>query len=162
MEILSLGPAEHSLSQRANYTHPETPGEGLSRCREEVVWEVPRSQARSGPQSCAHAIVHPGPRPSSQEVPRTVSAGRQEGPTKEEQRAEQNLCSCAVRRPLRAPGEQLEPGGWVTWYLLHLSGKADENSCGLLPLETTQGPDLLGTCWASHMESLQHEGNGQH
>lgn len=37
MEILSLGPIEHSLSRRANDTHPETRGEGLvGRCQEGV------------------------------------------------------------------------------------------------------------------------------
>lgn len=37
----------------------------------------------------------------------------------------------------------------MTLYFLHFFGKGDENCCGLLSLETPQGPGMLRTCPAS-------------
>lgn len=60
-----------------------------------------------------------------------------------------------------ASGPRLEE--WVTLYFLHLSGKGDDNSRGLLPLESDQGPGIPRARLASHMEHLPTlEKNGQH
>lgn len=161
MESLSLGPIAHSLSQCAKYTHPVTlaggaceplpGGSGVRRAKVTgTIWPA---------ELCTHDGL-PTVKASASAQCLLDVRGRS---MREEQEPEQNLCSWGWSGYNRGHvGKWLESGGWVTLYLLHLSGKAAENSRGLLSLETTQGSNLLRTCRTSQMDSLQHQGNRQH
>ena len=118
--------------------------------------EYPRSQAESGQQSGArHGL--PMLKASAMGSTSTASGGWQGAAeaggtgtgTESVPRAGQ-----AVPEGISAGGPSL--GEQATLYFLRFSGKGDENSCGLLPWETPQGPGILRTCPASQ------RGNGQH
>lgn len=175
METLSPGCTAHSLPQLANDTHPEPRGRGPTAAAQKGVWpEESQGHRRNlAQQRCVHVRVYPGSRPLPWEVPLPCLLEVGGSPCggvggwgvggEGEQGLGQNPCSYGWSGcPRGRSGWWPESGGWVTLCLLHLSGKADENSCGSLPLDTPQGPGLLGPCKTSQMENLQHWGNSQH
>lgn len=127
MESLSLSSSAHSLSQHAKCTHPEMQA-GAGRAR-----ALPRGSGVR--RAKVTGTIWPAVLCTHHSLP-TVKASAVGGtsaqclldvrgqPRREKRELGQNLCSWGSEGTL-AGGPS--PGECVTLYLLHLSGKADEN-----------------------------------